>query len=457
MIYLKKTIIYSISIFIFLIGLNVHAKTLTLEQYLTLIKANDSEFKVLKLEAEKANYFIDENLPSRAVLLSIENENGFSNDDSKTNKISTTLSKKVLETGTIFSTTHTLNDKSESKENITKFRFEQSLLKNFMGKKSRLQKLSLEKKKNILELETQERIENYLRDKIKLYLDFVHATYDLRLAKQLHRDAKKLHQFVLDKLNKNVANRTDLKRISLQIILREEEILKKEANFDSLKKKIMAISGFDGADIEPEYDLLLNKKYPFHVNDFIPSRYRHYAIAAQSKRAHFFEREFAKRAQYPGLSLLAGYDIDNSKGLLSDTNNRAAVIGLKFSISLGDSKVDAQSNIANLNFLKSESMYRKKEQALRVLYNDFKQRLKKIEKKLKLGRSKIELIADILKEDNRRYRVGKIDLDKIIENNNDYAQYQFQHSQNRIEFNKIYADWLSFNDELVKFEGRKEL
>ena len=219
----------------------------------------------------------------------------------------------------------------------------------------------------------------------------------------------------------------------------------------------MAISGLDGTDIEPEYELLLNKKYPSGVNDFTPQKYRRHLIATQNKRASLFEKELAKRTLYPSLSLLAGYDIGNSMRLSSDINNRDAVIGFKFSISLGDSKANAQSNIANINFLKSESMYKKTEQALKVSYYDFKQRLEKIEQKLKLSRKKVKLIKDILQEDNRRYRIGKIDLDKIIEINNDYAQYQFQHSQNRIELNKIYVDWLSFNDQLVKFEESKAL
>ena len=241
MTYFRRVKSHSISIFFFLISFNAHSEILTLERYLALIKTNDSEFQTLKLEEKKSNYFIDENLPTEAFLLSVQNENGFrfglGNDSSKINKISTTLSKEVLETGTILSATHTINDEPDRKENVTKFRLEQPLIKNFIGKKLRLQKSSLEKKQNVLELEAQERIEDYLRDKIKLYLDFVHTTYDLRLAKQLHNDAKKLHKFVLDKFNKNAANRTDLKRVSLQIILREEEVLKKNADFDGLKKK----------------------------------------------------------------------------------------------------------------------------------------------------------------------------------------------------------------------------
>ncbi len=439
-------------LFLSTFSLSSHAQSnrLDLDTFLSMVKQNDPEYRELNLELEKGKYTVDQGLPSRSILLDIENKNGFGNDGKSTKQISTTLSKEILESGTTLSASHTVSDDPNQNVKLTELRLEQPLFKNFLGVNLRLQKSSLENQQEIQKLKAIESIEFFLGEKIKLYLNFTHISSDVKISTQLYEESKKLYKFVLEKLRKGAANQTDLKRVALQMLLREEELLAKKTEYESIMKQIVATSGVKGMDVRPEEAVLANKKYPFQVKEFDPYLYRKYKIALENKNSSDFEKQIASRGSYPSLSLVAGYNIDNSTRFSSTVNRDETVLGFNLSVPLGDTKSKAQSEISNIEYSKSESAVRKTSINLKVAYLNLKNLLEKSRKTLSLSEKKVNLMTEILKDDNRRYKVGKIDLDKIIEANNDYAQFQLQYSRSRIEFNKIYIDWLIFNDELVK-------
>ena len=426
------------------------ADPLTLDNYLKKLEASDTEYSGLLLQAEKASYYIDSELPTRAFELSLSNENGQSSDNQDTQTTSLGLSKTILESGTTVSATKSLTKSPGRDEDVTEIRLTQSLFKNFLGKNFRLQKNAVERRQVVEDLQAQENIETYLSEKIKGYLDFVQAYSDLNLSKQLVAEAKKLRQFVQEKQRKGAATATDLKRVQLQEIQRQEELIGKQQTFDEL---VAAISGFIGGGAQVQVPLegaSIDRQFPFNQSGVDISSLRTYRISYESKEASYFDQQVAERASYSSLDLVAGYDIDNSTRFSTTTDRQATVIGFSYSIPLGDTKSAAQLEVARLERTRAERELSTTQRDLEVEYKNLKKRLDESKRRVDLSQRKVRLMKDILAEDLRRYRYGKIDLDSIIELNNSYAQYQFDFSQYQIEYGRVYVDWLNFHDALYR-------
>lgn len=70
-----------------------------------------------------------------------------------------------------------------------------------------------------------------------------------------------------------------------------------------------------------------------------------------------------------------------------------------------------------------------------------KAEIKSLRDKILLAKKKVTLMKKIIKEEEKRYSFGKIDLEKIIELKNNYAQYRANYQSILIELNKSYLSW----------------
>jgi hypothetical protein len=69
--------------------------------------------------------------------------------------------------------------------------------------------------------------------------------------------------------------------------------------------------------------------------------------------------------------------------------------------------------------------------------------------RLNLSQQKVKVTERIFKEESRRYKYGKITLEKLIETRKDFSEYRFKYFSDRIAYNKILIDWLNFKDVLI--------
>lgn len=435
-----------------LLSVSGKSNVLSLNAYLGLVQKNDPDYKKLAVDEQSAQFLVNAGLPNQALIFNFSSEYGYGNDDIDTRSLSTSLSKEILSTGSRLSASHETLENTDRDEKLTAFSVEQPLLKNAFGKDTALQKKSLDKKEQIARLTAIENYEFYINEKAKLYLDFSQAAMEEALAKSLLSEAQKLYHFVEEKYKMSAANQTDLRRARLQVILREEDFLRKKENLGVLRMSILLSSSLDDLQIYPETEFNLREKHQMYEQKipevFNPGNFRQYQISVLKKDVFFDEYQLAKNFSKAELSLLGGYKIDESTRFTSTVNREEAVFGVKLKVPFKDYQADAQVSLAGLDLSRGELDLYKVERQLNDYFQNLKAKLKFLEKEYRLSNEKVEIMEIVLQEDMRRYNLGRIDTVKIIEANNEFAQYQFENKQKLIELNKSYIDWLSLNDRL---------
>jgi len=423
-------------------------KALSIKEFLTLAKKNDPNFTKIISDREKLTFIVDLGLPSRKAVVSLKNEHGLSSSDSEnTSILSGSISKDIIESGTNLSISHTKTTSTDRKEDLTEIRLEQSLYKNLLGRDVRLKKQALVNEEEITRLEVLENYENYLDSILGQYFNFKKAIIDKNLSKKAYEETIKLRNNVKLKKSKKIASQTDLDKAELQVLVRKEDLLSKEEQLQTSTNSIQRIIGYTRAIPSVHADNLLDKKlYELNLNENTKtSDLRQEKISSLRQSIATKEQTLARRSYDPSLSLIGGYNIDNS----STTNRNEAIIGLKIDIPIGDTKSSADFLNKSLSVAQSNLDLDITIKDLEKQKSITKAKLLKTKEKVDVSKEKLKLMERIVRSEEKRYQYGKVDLDRIIEINSDFFGYKAQYQSNILDYNRIVLSWLSLNDKLI--------
>jgi len=423
-----------------------------LYQHIKLSLENDPEYAQVINEGKKVKYLVDQGLPSRQLILSLSNENGYSSDsDQNTNLVSGELSKEVIETGTAFSLSHTKTIRPDRQENVTQVRLEQSLYKNMFGRDVRLKKESLLDEEKLKILEVKELEESYFVKILKSYLELSKAYKEYMLSKQIYNESIKLKDNVKAKYKSKIASLTDLNRSKLLVLLRREEISKKKITFDSLKKQIEKMINSEITSFNADGVSQLTVKLQKLVKNFDGSNWSSTRTSQISKLRESIsakESKLLERANSPELNLLIGYNKDDSTRFATAIKRDETVVGLQLEIPFGDTKSKASYHISKVDLIKSRLDNQRNaiefEKSTEVILNQLKQ----VKDQLDIDTEKVELTKLIIKEEEKRFATGRIELEDYIQLKSDYATYRVNQEQSKLNFSQALVDCAALNDSL---------
>ena len=77
-----------------------------------------------------------------------------------------------------------------------------------------------------------------------------------------------------------------------------------------------------------------------------------------------------------------------------------------------------------------------------------------LQEKRSLLDEKIKISRRIVRDEKRRYNIGKIELDRLIEIETELLRYQFKKQAEELEFGKTILQWLALNDQLLLLKDR---
>jgi outer membrane protein TolC len=358
------------------------------------------------------------------------------------------LRKEIIESGTTLSIGQSKTKRADREENTTELRLEQSLYKNFLGRDVRLKKSSLEDEQKIENLRMTENYDDYILKMANIYLDFKKSFFNMSLSEAIYNESKKLEKNVKEKYRSKVATRTDLHRIELLVVLKKEDFLIKKRALDIYKADIEKISGMKINEYKPKY----LKKMQFKESPISLADIRSLKILELEEERLKKEEVLQGRSNDPALNLIAGYNKDDSKRFSSTVKRNETVIGLRLQIPLADTKGNAAKKIAINNYYKAQLS--KKSAILDFELNQSKALLKveELSERVKSSDLKLALTKKILKEEEKRYRYGKIELEKLIETKNEYSQYRFENQEDIIDYNKSVLAYYELADQLIEMK-----
>lgn len=423
-----------------------------LEDFLKRVKSSDPQMQSIIADRLKMKYLTDLNLPSRQILLRVQNEYGFTRDQEPTKVLSATLSKPILESGTVVSISKTMTERPDRSEDVTQMRIEQSLYKNAFGSEVRERIENLEEQKSVVELQVIEAYEDYMANAMTKYLDLTLAYLSYQTSQRLRKESETLLGNVQKKLQQNIASGTDFKRAKLQKAQRSENELQSKINMESLSSGILAILG------EPQNSILLpetvlNIEERLTNADIDMERFlrvsRSKLIYDKQENINKKNLELVRENLRPAANLLVGFNIDNSTRFATTINREEGVIGINVDIPFDSSVVNAQIKEASYILLKSKLEKKTFENAIRESIVLIKNRIIRQRELLKISKEKRDLASDIVKEQTRRYQVGRVTLESLIEDRNNEAQSEFTYLTELINLNKLIVQWLALTDQLV--------
>ena len=434
-----------------LIPLKVYS-SLSILKAVEVYKSTDPTFQTLKLEEQKLDYMVDEALPTRALTMSFAGEKGFTSDsDLNTEVLSGEIEKDFIETGTSFSVAHTQTKRPDREENVTELRIEQSLYSNAFGGDTRILKTRLEEEKKLADLRVQESLDQYHASIIKKLLDYDRSVNAIELARYQRSEAEKLTQMVNEKRKSNIASDTDFKRSTLQVITSEKEILDKTKEREVILAELRAFSSQKQIDISLKKDATkefierIEKKISLTESDTHPAN----KVAKVSKDIAKKNIELANRLTRPDLRLVAGYNVDDSTRFGSQISREEKVLGLKFVIPFGDTKTKATKERVTIDALVQEASAKQVLRNYQWKVNELKVQIKDLKKRLSISDREVSLLRSILSDENRRYQIGRIDLENLIEVRSRFALARNQVAQVRLDYASLLIDWMVLHGELT--------
>jgi outer membrane protein TolC len=435
---------------------SAYSAELNLLKHLKLSFQNDPDFQQIIQDKQRLKFIVDQGLPSRQVTLSVSNENGYSSESDQNTTLTTgELSKEIIESGTELSLSHTKTTRPDRKENVTQIRLEQSLYKNMLGRDVRLKKESLEEQKKLNSLELQELQEQYLSKILKKYLELSKSYRDYILAKNIHEEAKRLKSNVESKLNSKIASVTDLNRAKLLILLREEEFLEKQNIFESLKSQIIKTISFEFDQfVESDSDKLINILQKLETKLSNPQWESTRSSKIATYKEDFLRKEAVLKDRFnsPELNLVVGYNKDDSSRFSTVIKRNEAVVGLRLEVPFGDTRSSADSQLANIDLLKSQTEYKKDALEYQRQKTIMLNKLKQVKEQLQIDSKKVKLTKMILKDEQKRFSIGRIELETLIQLKTDFASYRVKEEQSKLGHAVVLIDWLNLNDALESSE-----
>lgn len=429
------------------------AQTISLKSFIELNLKQDQKYEQYELEKKKKKFLIDQGLPADALTFNLSHEIGKVAGRTSENVTTTgSLTKEFSETGTSFSLSKTHSVQPNIDENVTEFQIQQSLVKNAFGRDTRLLKDQIKEESNLLVEQTNEDYEVYFLDTMVLYFEYQAAYQKFIVAQSVYKESQSLSKQVKSKLSKRIATQTDYEKSEIELIEAEADLFVKQRDMNIIIAQLKERLGEGYNKVEPQSpDELFAIFKKINVNDIDVRKLREYKVSELNEKISKMEVDLSDRSDDLDLSLIAGYSTEDSVRYSAPVKQDETIIGVSLSVPFGDDQTKANREIAKLDLLKNKLEKKRLENELNRRLEALKEQILYYQKSINLYQRKIKITKNILAAENKRYSYGKIDLDTLIEQKNNYSTARFSYQESLTNYLQLITQWLEFNDQLIGF------
>jgi len=455
------------------------AQTVSLEEYLTMVRQNHpfftSESLSVNISVEsQARHLGDEDwLVESSPFVSYEDRRGLFNttyNKSRQVQINGSLQKKYWNTGgrlsisyssayldqdyrTVFS-----GNPSELFKQQLSVTYSHPLLKNRSGVLDRLEFELAAFAIDFSEIRSQENQENFLLNAGIDFLDWIFLEEQLRInnerlllaEEQLKSTREKYEAHLIDKVD--VLRQEDAQRIAKQNVILSQSL----ASAKQTELKILAQSASIG-ESEPKYDIYSLVT----IGDVEEAISRLNEESRLLKTLGILEDQIALRKKGLSNQTKPQFDLnigtiliedDESYGKSFGVDNPSVTVGFKFSYPLGvrTSRADVRKSELELLQLKADqrSIFLDLESSIRSLLI----RIKDMESVLELNLGQIESARERTVEEVKMYEQGRGDMTFVIQSQDNEANARLTYLRNAIAYHKLVLQYRALLDKLLLTE-----
>ncbi|MCI5073322.1 TolC family protein [bacterium] len=426
------------------------------EQLLEQAKQHDPNYKLIEHEKSKVSHYFDQEMLSNAINLDVSAQKGFSSESNQdTLSVTGELSKSFVESGTSASVSYTQTQRPDREEKVTSIRVQQALLRNIFGRNARLKKSSLQDEVKLQLLQLQESYEQYVEQVLNDFFNYHLAKESFALSQELYQATQNLEQQVKAKYDLRIASKTDLSRAKLASLLSYEDYIAKQNTLDQMRAILSNRLGTQDIAMNDQERARLFAKLEQKVlalstkdSDDLDNL-RQVQIALLQQQAAKKNARLFKNQLLPDLQFVLGYTIDDSVRFNTAIERQETVFGLNLSVPIGDRQAKAAAALARIDFLKSMEDKRKIILDLKNNRDSLYIELKQAQQAKDISQQKVDLQQDIIKDEEKRYKIGSRSLTDLIELRKDFSQYNNDNQQAQLTYAQQMIAWLSLHDKLV--------
>ena len=331
----------------------------------------------------------------------------------------------------------------------------QALGKNAFGNRTGIQEKQAALESTLLKTRMLEEYENRLAELIHLWLDWVLARENLRLARVALEDARLLEARAKKRFRQRVAIDIDVRRARLQTLQKEESRISRNRQYETILKNIRLYGDFSGDAIPAA-----STRLPY--SRIVPDPAAAGADDRQSKIARLQEqilelkRDLREENLRSDMALSLGYNYRKS-GRFTTPGRRELILGFNWLLPLEQKREVALLHQAEIDLESARVERRMVRQERQARLNRILVELEHTRQLIANSGKMVTLARQVWQGQKQRYERGIVDITEVTDSKNHLDQQVVNNLGHRIRLNKSAVDWLNASDQLLRELAPTEL
>ena len=413
--------------------------TLSLNEFLERASQNDTNFHSILAQKSQVSFNRDSTTESPELTFGLSYSLGVDTPD----KSSTlTLSQTLPKWGQTLSVSGTDASTSGIETNSTSFSFSQDIAQNAFGKQTALETSLQHIKADIQTVQLIEAYEDYFAELTKLYYTWIRQYESLKLARSSYKENKKVLDSIKSRKRKKIADQTDVNKLKLQTIAKEENIIRYKANFFETTRKIKRALNLTSNDtLLPNTTVKLDTLDPLDkALSTFTTKSRTYTLLIKLEKEDSTSTQIAARNLLPSISL---------SSTITQYDETSGYVGATVAFPLFKSQAKATFEAAKLEEHETAADIATTKSTLFAQLTSIHNTLESQKILIRLAKQKRRLAYSILQEESENYSYGKINLNDYIVAVNQYDQARFDEIDRKITYQQLITDWKRLTDQLI--------
>ncbi len=433
--------------------INISAKSLSLDEFITLACRNDRVFHLILKDELLLQYNEALDLPPGDLILSIEAQYNLTIEEEEGSpEASISLKKLFPSIGTALTARFSSVPNKTLNENRSEFSFliSQPIAKNAFGKANRLQEEITGIENDLAKHQIIEAYEDYMAALIKTYYNWYSAYINFKTGKSFYKENLKSLAYMKKRQKNRIALQIDVNKIYLQVLEKKQNLISLSNNYTRYLNLISrAIDHRKDTPLEPVEPSLYKKSEISFQQDYekFKKESRTYKTLNLLEEKGTAELDMYYNDLLPSIDLIMGYNLQET-GIDKKIQNKVFA-GIAFEFPFPGQKENAKHDISKINLertrLSSTNKHVRLYTGLKNLYN----RIENQKKIIGLADKKVKLAEDIVADETKNYSYGRIKLNDLISAKKSLEQIRFNKISQTIELYGLIIEWLQLTDKLV--------
>ena len=333
--------------------------------------------------------------------------------------------------------------------------YSQPLMQNFGGKLDRLDYELYDYTVNLTEIQSLENQEGFLLNLGIRFLDWVLLSEQKQIATERLRLAEEEMQQTVRKRASNLVDQVDVLRAEDAVRIAKQNIVLIEARWKAKRAELaVLVQSRDFYDQNPEFDLYHQETFPSLETAISRLKRQSRILQAldirQEQLSH--QREGFVETARPQVLLNVGAGLQSGDAEFSDSaelDKPEVSVSLEFEYPLGNRTARADITKTDLQLQQLKEEIRNVELDLEARARNLLIQIKEMAKVLALNQEQIESAKAKTQEEIQLYNQGRGDLTFVIQSRDNEENAKLTYAQNGASYHKLILQYRNLVDELL--------